>query len=309
MALHGGKPQVDVVCFGMVTPAMVLVVEEMPSWNTGVVWSKGQSFISDDAAIVAVLLKKWDIQTGLICTALGDDDAGRDVVRQLEDLGILGEFRLSSEIVTPFEVNVSDRKRGGRTYFWKREPEILDTLDAADLSLIEGSKLLYLDWYDGDHIMRALEEARNQGVPVYLNLEHGHEDPKFLARYASYISICQAVTDASQTAGNAYEIASDLLERGLGTVLVTMADEGCLAATRLQTIRVHAPIVDVLDGCAAGATFSAGFQYGFIKRWEFEHCLRFAVAAASLQCTVAGPTAFPLADIESLGASLDVEIS
>lgn len=309
MALHGGNSQVDVVCFGMVTPAMVLVVEEMPSWNTGAVWSKGQAFISDDAAIVAILLKKWDVQTGLICTALGDDDAGRDVVRQLEDLGILGEFRLSSEIVTPFEVNVSDRKRGGRTYFWKREPEILETLDAADLSLIEGSKLLYLDWYDGDHIMRALQEGRNQGVPVYLNLEHGHEDPNFLARYASYISICQVVTDASQIAGNAYEIASDLLERGLDTVLVTMADQGCLAVTRLQTIRVHAPIVDVLDGCAAGATFSAGFQYGFIKKWELEHCLRFAVAAASLQCTVVGPTAFPLADIESLGASLDVQIS
>ena len=309
MAIDGGKSKPDVVCFGMVTPAMVLVVEEMPSWNTGAIWSQGQTFISDDAAIIAILLRKWDVQTGLICTTLGDDDAGRDTVKQLEDLGIQGEFRLSSDITTPFELNVSDRKRGGRTYFWKREPKVLETLDEADLSLIKGSKLLYLDWYDGDHIMRALKEARNQGVPVYLNIEHGHEDPDFLARYAPYISICQAVTDASQLKGNAYEVASNLLELGLDTVLVTMADQGCLAATRLQTIRVHAPIIDTLDGCAAGATFSAGFQYGFIKKWDLEHCLRFAVAAASLQCTVAGPTAFPLADVELLGASLDVEVS
>lgn len=309
MAKADGKSKAEVVCFGMVTPAMVLVVDELPSWNTGAIWKQGQRFISDDAAIIAVLLRKWDVQTGLICTALGDDDEGRDTVKQLKDVGVLGDFRLSPDITTPFELNVSDRKTGGRTYFWKREPAILDTLDEADLSLIEGAKLLYLDWYDGDHIMRALQEARKQGVPAFLNIEHGHEDPEVLARYAPYIKICQAVTDASQLKGNAYEVASNLLDSGIETALVTMAGQGCLAANRLQTVRVQAPKVDVLDGCAAGATFSAGFQYGLINQWEMERCLRFAVAAASLQCTVPGPTAFPLADIESLGASLEVEIS
>jgi hypothetical protein len=56
MPIDGGKSKPDVVCFGMVTPAMVLVVEEMPSWNTGAIWSQGQIFISDDAAIIAILL-------------------------------------------------------------------------------------------------------------------------------------------------------------------------------------------------------------------------------------------------------------
>ena len=34
---------------------------------------------------------------------------------------------------------------------------------------------------------------------------------------------------------------------------------------------------------------------------------RFAVAAASLQCTAVGPTAFPIEEIRELGASLAVE--
>ena len=48
------------------------------------------------------------------------------------------------------------------------------------------------------------------------------------------------------------------------------------------------------DGCGAGATFSAGFLYGVLQGWGLEEGARFAVAAASLSCTVVGPRAFPL---------------
>ena len=89
--------------------------------------------------------------------------------------------------------------------------------------------------------------------------------------------------------------------------LVTMAERGCLAATRQESIRVYAPDVDVIDGCAAGATFSTGYLYGLLNVWNMETRLRFAVAAASLQCTAIGPTAFPIEEIRELGASLAVD--
>ena len=54
-------PQPDVVCFGMITPATVLVVDEFPEHNTGVAWRERADFISDDAAIIAVLLKQWGV--------------------------------------------------------------------------------------------------------------------------------------------------------------------------------------------------------------------------------------------------------
>ena len=70
----------------------------------------------------------------------------------------LGKVRLSKNITTPFEVDVSDRT-GARTYFWQREPRVLNTLDTADLSLLRGARMLYVDWYDGDHIVRAMDAA------------------------------------------------------------------------------------------------------------------------------------------------------
>ena len=303
---HEVRSAAEVVCFGAITPGTLLVVDDFPSQNTGVTWKKLVEYISDDAPIVAMLLKKWGIQTGLISTILGDDPRGRQAAQELVRSGIIGEFRLSPGVQTPLELAISDRT-GGRTYFWRRDPEILATLDTADLSLIEAAKLLYLDWYDGPHILRAMREAKQRDVPVFFNFEHGHDDETLVARYAPYITICQAVTDEAQHGDNLLDVALKLMNSGVPTVLVTAADRGCLGATTEALVRVRAPQVNAVDGLGAGATFSAGYQYGMLNGWDLEGRLRFAVAAASLSCTVVGLTAFPPDEILSLARSLEVE--
>ncbi len=297
----------EVVCFGMITPAVVMVADQFPDHNTGTHVKEVGEFISDDAAIVATLLRHWGVESGLIGTTLGDDPSGRRVARQLRDLGVLGRFRLSRSVTTPFEVNISDPS-GARTYFWQRDPKVLDTLDMASLSLMEMARLLYVDWYDGDHILRPMDEASRLGIPVFLNLEHGHQDPDILERCAHRAAICQAVTDPAQRGGDTpMEVARKLLEVGVGTALVTMSWEGCLAARGSEFLRGWAPAVSVVDGCGAGATFSAGFVYGYLRGWGLEYTMRFAIAAASLKCTVVGPRAFPLDEVKNLATEVKVE--
>ena len=140
---------------------------------------------------------------GMIGTAVGNDLRGHALAQQLKDWGVQGEVRFTKEYRTPMEVNVSDRK-GARTYFWERTPQILKTLDTADLSLIEGSRILYADWYDGDHVLRAMDEARRQNIPIFVNLEHGHKDPEVLKKFAERATFCQAVTDESTPAPYRY---------------------------------------------------------------------------------------------------------
>ncbi|MCH8094090.1 MAG: carbohydrate kinase family protein [Chloroflexi bacterium] len=302
-----GEPRpVEVVCFGVITPCIVVAVEQFPQHNTGALITGWGEFIYDDAAIVAGLLRGWQIPSGLIGTALGDDRRGREVVRQLREVGVQGEFRLAPDLETPLEIDVSDPS-GARTYFWRREREILDTLDSADLSLLEGTRMLYVDWYDGDHILRAMDEADRLGIPVFLNLEHGHRDPELLDRYTRKATICQAVTDVAQRRGDPLEVAETLLEAGAGTALVTLGADGCLAASRDERLRVRPPRVSVVDGAAAGATFSAGYLYGYLRGWDLEESVRFATAAASLKCKVVGPRAFPPQEIESFARGIIVE--
>jgi sugar/nucleoside kinase (ribokinase family) len=207
------------------------------------------------------------------------------------------------------EVNVSDRK-GARTYFWERTPQILKTLDTADLSLIEGSRILYADWYDGDHVLRAMDEAKRQNIPIFVNLEHGHRDPDVLKKFAERATFCQAVTDDAQLGGKQALLgtARKLLKSGIQTAIITMAKGGCLVAEGEQIVRVFAPRVKAVDACGAGATFSAGFIYGYLKDWDLESCARFATAAASLKVTRAGLQMFPVQEIMKLAKSLKVEL-
>jgi bifunctional ADP-heptose synthase (sugar kinase/adenylyltransferase) len=86
-----------------------------------------------------------------------------------------------------------------------------------------------------------------------------------------------------------------------------MAKDGCLVAEGNAAVRVYAPRVKAVDGCGAGATFSAGFIYGHLNAWNLEASARFATAAASLKVTRAGLQMFTVEEIQALAARLRVE--
>ena len=305
---HTNQPPA-VLCFGMITPARALVVDSLPAWNTGAVWTDGAEFVSDDAAIVAGLLSRWGTRTELAGNALGDDDAGRRTVQMLRDMGVEGRFELRAGLQTPFEINVSDRARGGRTYLWNRRADVLATLDDADLSALNNAKLLYADWYDSPYIVRAMKASKSLGVPVMLNLEHGHSSPETLDALLPYATICQAVTDAAQLDSDiegAAGLARLLANRGAEkTALVTMASGGAVGVEKGETFHVPAPATQVVDACGAGATFSAMYIASRLAGRGFERSLRFAVAAASLKCGVVGPVAFPTSEVRALADTLE----
>ena len=104
----------EYVGFGMLTPVEIMVLEKLPKHNTGAIVTEVNEFVFDDAAIVACLLRQWDVPSGMIGTALGDDLRGHALAKQLKDWGVQGTVRFTKDYKTPIEVNVSDRK-GART--------------------------------------------------------------------------------------------------------------------------------------------------------------------------------------------------
>jgi len=301
------KKSPRVIGFGMLTPVSILVVEQLPEHNTGALIQEVNEFIFDDASIVACLLRQWDIPTGIIGTAVGDDLRGHALVDQLRTWDVRSDVRFSKEFKTPHEVDVSDQS-GARTYFWQREPRVLDTLDDADLSMLDGSEMLYVDWYDGDHILRAMDAANRLRIPVFLNFEFGHSDPDLLRKYAGRATICQAVTDAAQKEYcDPLEVAQKLVKTGVNTALITLAGEGSLVVRDQQILRIHAPQVKAVDGCGAGATYSAGYIYGHLNGWDLVQTVKFATAAASLKVTRSGLEMFPVNDILTFTKKIMVE--
>lgn len=295
--------------FGMLTPVYIMALDKLPKLNTGAIVHQVSEYVYDDAAIIACNLSQWGVPSGMIGTSVGDDLLGHHVADTLKRMGVQGKVRFTKKYKTPLEVNVSDKK-GARTYFWQRSEEILSTLDTADLSLIKKSKLLYVDWYDGDtHVLRAMEEAHRHNVPVFLNFEHGHQHHELLKKYSGLVTICQAVTDAAQIGKKQamLGVARKLINSGIKTAIITMASQGCMVVQGDEIIRAYAPKVKAVDASGAGATFSSGFVYGYLNGWGLEDIVRFAIAAASLKVTRSGLTMFPVQQIMGLARTVRVE--
>ena len=294
------------MCFGVLSYLQLMVVDQVPVHNKGTPIRQLTDSYGDDAAIVAGMLHQWDQGARLIPSAVGDDELGRKVAAIVGSLGVPVHVEINPAVATVSELSIADPS-GARTYFYQRTPELLATLDAADLQPLENAAYLYVDWYDGDHILRPMQAASRLGVPVLVNLEDQYADPDLVAELLPHATVCQVSADGQDRGEGLTSIADGLLDAGIGTVLVTGGSRGCLVADAGQKVRVSAPQVDVVDGNGAGSCFSASFIYGSLRGWDLERCARFATAQASLMCGVPGYALATVAEGERLAATLEAD--
>ena len=118
-----------------------------------------------------------------------------------------------------------------RTYFWHRPPRCLPRWTLPICPCWTAPDLMYADWYDGEPILRFMNEANRLDVPVFLNLEHGHKDSQLLKKYApcQYLPGGNGCCSAGQHQRHA-GYGTQILMSGIQTALVTMAKAGCLVA-------------------------------------------------------------------------------
>ena len=295
----------DVVCFGFLTHSLLLTVDSLPPANGGVPLKDSIETVGDDAAIVASILANWRVPARLISSPFGNDYYGQRVMEQLERWGVDVRQRLVEGFETPLEVAILDAT-GGRTYFERREPSALAALNAPSPAELSGAGLLYVDWYDGPGVLAAMEAASSVGVPVFLNLESRYNRGELpVPDMLRHASICQVSMDEPEASGSPYDAARSLIDEGVGTVLVTLGDRGCLAARGNRAYRVRPPAVAVVDCYGAGAAFSAGAIYGLRVGWPLERVARFATAYAGLKCGVSGIAGLSTSEIEATAATLE----
>ncbi len=291
------------MCFGVLSYLQLMVVDQTPVHNAGTPIRQLIDSYGDDAAIVAGMLHQWGQDTKLIPSAVGDDELGRKVAETVARLGVPVQVEVNPDVATVAELSIADPS-GARTYFYQRTPELLATLDAANLAPLESAAYLYVDWYDGDHILRPMRAASELGIPVLVNLEDQSANSGLLAKLAPYTTACQVSVDNAESGNDLESIAGGLLEAGMGTVLITGGSRGCLVADLAQRVRVSAPAVKVVDGNGAGCCFSAAFIYANLQGWNLEQCARFATAQSSLKCGVPGYQVATIAEGERLAATL-----
>ena len=205
----------DVVCFGVLRYLQLMVVEELAGRNGGAAIKQKLDSFGEDAAIVAAMLHGWRVHSRLVPSALGEDEYGRKVAAVIERLGLDAELTVDPKIETVFEVSIADRT-GDRTYYYQRTPQTVATLDRADLDGLENSRFLYVDWYDGDHILRPIKAAAKFGVPVFVNIESQFDNRELLKGLGPSSTVCQATVEESDADEKMSEAARTVLGAGVG---------------------------------------------------------------------------------------------
>ena len=142
-------------------------------------------------------------------------------------------------------------------------------------------------------VARALEMARARGRLTILNPAPVRELDSTIWPLVDYLTpnegeaarLSAQPVDGVAAAARAARV---LVERGAGTVVVTLGESGLVACGPAGELRVPAFPVTAVDTTAAGDCFNAALAVGLAEGAVVPAALRFAAAAAALACTRRG---------------------
>ncbi len=90
------------------------------------------------------------------------------------------------------------------------------------------------------------------------------------------------------SAGSLEEKAKALMEKGIGTLILTEGDKGVTIISKENKTIITAPRMKAIDTTAAGDTFAGAFAFGLSTGRDMVKSAEFAVKAASLSVTRLG---------------------
>lgn len=147
-------------------------------------------------------------------------------------------------------------------------------------------------------VRRAMALAREHGARNILDPAPAQPLSKDILHLADILTPneCEALLLLNEpvarvSVSDAPRLTRALRERGAGTVVLKMGDQGCLFDDGERQIHVPAFPVSVTDSTAAGDVFNAGLAVALAEEMAVGDALRFASAAAAISVTRAGAQA------------------
>ena len=287
-ALPADRP-FDLVGVGLNAVDTLVVVPEYPSFNTKIEIEDHMRMGGGQVATAMVACGRWGLRAKYI-GAVGDDEAGRfqgELLRaekiDLSDLVVVpGAF-------TQMAVIIVESRSGERTILWRRDEKLKRAPGTLTRNSIEAGRVLLVDGHEIPLSIRAAELARASGMPVVLDIDSVREGSRALIALVDFPVLSETfaprLTGISDLVPALREIRR--LSPG-GFACATLGRRGAIVICEEGELRVHAAGVKAVDTTGAGDVFHGGFVFGLAEGWDLERTLRFAAAAASLNCTAYG---------------------
>lgn len=243
---------------------------------------------------------------GLVLSAVGDDELGRELLDQLQQTG-LDVSLVRRDAAHPTGRVTVDLSDGGHPDYLIHEGVAWDYLvadeewlDAAGrAAAVAFGTLAQRNEPSRETIHQVLAACPDECLIVYdVNLRQNWYEAAWMQRSLEAADVVKLNRDEVAVLGNLLQIGADdtlafadaLLSRfdRLKLICVTRAEEGCLLVTQDETADVPGTPIDVVDAVGAGDAFTAALITARLDGWPLETTAHFANAVGGLVASRAG---------------------
>ncbi|MBI3952179.1 MAG: ribokinase [Acidobacteria bacterium] len=288
LSLPESKP-FDVVGCGLNAMDYLITVPHYPAFNTKVELINYALRPGGQTATALTALARLGCRTRYI-GAVGSDDLGQWQLASLAEAGIEhSRVKIVEGATSQLAFIIIDQQTGERTIIWKRDERLTMRPEALDREAVTSGRILHLDGHDVAASIQAARWARQEHIPVVIDLDNAYPGVEELLLLIDYLvtsaDFPMRVTGiADQRAG-----LKAMNERfGNYFVAMTLGADGVLAYHDGAYLHVPGYDVDCRDTTGAGDAFHGGFIYGLLQQMGLEETLRFANAVAALNCRALG---------------------
>ena len=284
----------DVVGLGFSTLDVLGSVDEFPEVGTLV---ESPMFVEEGggpAATAIVALARLGVSTTLI-SALGGDDRGATIKRQLQREGVDVEYLLMRDgQVSPLSFILVDGQSGERTiiYSWGTVEKM--KVEEVPLEVVARAKVLHVDGFHVKAQLYAANYAVEKRIPVVLDAGVMFEGIDELVRCSDHVVSSHAFATELTGEQDAEKAAKKLYKMYGHTSIVTAGENGGFCVSNEEEFAYPAFPVDVVDTTGAGDVFHGAYVYGVLQRWPLKKTVNFSRIVAALKCRhIGGRRAIP----------------
>ena len=229
-----------------------------------------------------------------LLTAVGDDDAGEDILNSAADIGIDVSRALTIEDAATGTYMAAFGANGG-LYFGMDDLRVLRNITRDYLRMNRDAfrecQLVALDMNLSDEAMlAAIHLAHEYRKPIVVDptsterAYHLRPHLSELDLITPNLSEAEAILDCPpiQTSVEALIAARSLVSRGVRAAVITQAERGACYATTSESGQFPAVNVEIVDTTGAGDSLTATLIFGMLQGIDIDESLQLGLRAAAL---------------------------
>jgi sulfofructose kinase len=281
-------PSFDVVGMGLNSVDFLAVVPQFPAPDSKTRILRYAKEGGGQVATAMVALQRWGLRTKYI-GKVGGDDLGRFSQESIGHEGVeISSLKTEPHALNQFAIILVDRMSGERTILWDRDERLMYRDGELRKEAVCSGRFLHLDGHDLPAAIECARWAKEEGVPVMIDLDKVEPRTPELIREIDFVVTSARFPSRFTGVSDRERALVELQKSTAGFVCATLGRDGAMALVDGKIVYAEGFKISAVDTTGAGDVFHAGFIYGLLHNWEVREILRFANAAAALKCRELG---------------------